>query len=422
MVERSNENNQDGDKELNGDLDHERRCLKVEEVSEDVRMQAVRALSSMRAGGDFFLTNEQLEEALAVKDLTLEESGPNPITLLLGKLSEELSAKFGGFPELRRSSPIVTVSQNFDDLLFPDDSISRSPIYTRYIDQKNLLRTHTSSMVPSILAEKPDVDDRILVCPGICFRRDVVDKTHTGTPHQVDIWRIKRGGEKMGREDLVELIETILKIAFPGVQYRLNEVVHPYTLNGVEVEVFYRDKWLEVLEAGLAHPEVLRNAGLDPEIYSGLASGFGLDRLAMLAKNIEDIRILRSKDPRIVAQMQNLDPYEEVSKMPPMKRDISVVVDNSLTIEDVTEKIRVVIGQDKIDLIEEISVLDDTSYEDLPPIACQRLGAKEGQKNLLIRIVIRAIDRTLVKDEADIIRDEAYLAVHDSDVKMLIRN
>ena len=100
--------------------------------------------------------------------------------------------------------------------------------------------------------------------------------------------------------------------------------------DGVEVEVLHQGRWLEILEAGLAHPNVLENAGLDPSEYSGLASGLGLDRLAMLVKGINDIRILRSKDPRIVQQMRTTDLYKEVSRMPSMRRDISVVVDGSL--------------------------------------------------------------------------------------------
>lgn len=392
----------------------------VEEKTSHTREKAMQTLVSMRSGEAFYLTPEQLTEALTIEDLTLEEHGPNPITLILKNLTEKLAEKFEIKPEVRRSSPLVTVQQNFDDLLFPPDSISRSPIYTRYVDSNTLLRTHTSSMIPAILAEKPAQDDRLLVCPGICFRRDVVDKIHTGTPHQIDVWRIRKGRPRIDREDLIELIETILGSVFPNPTYRVNETSHPYTLDGVEIEVLHKGNWLEILEAGLAHPQVLKNAGIDPDEYSGLASGFGLDRLAMLAKGIDDLRILRSKDPRIVQQMRTMEPYKEVSRMPPMKRDITVVVDSSLTIEDITEKIWRAVGQNKVDLIEEITILSETSYEQLPPVARERLGAKEGQKNLLIRIVIRSINRTLVKKEADTIRDLAYLAVHESDVKILI--
>jgi phenylalanyl-tRNA synthetase alpha chain len=78
------------------------------------------------------------------------------------------------------------------------------------------------------------------------------------------------------------------------------------------------------------------------------------------------------------------------------------------------------VGRENLNLLEEISVLSETSFEQLPALARERLGAKEGQKNLLLRIIIRSIERTLVKEEADEIRNMAYLAVHESEVRMMI--
>lgn len=387
---------------------------------EDTRTRALRILASHNIP---FLTEEELQEALSVPDLSNPALGPTPLNLVLRKIEDRMKDDFpNSDTTTRRTSPLTTTENNFDRLLFAQDSIARSPIYTRYTDEKHVLRTHTSCMIPDILKERPFPDDRVIICPGICFRRDVVDKTHTGTPHQVDVWRIKKGGNKLERTDLIKLIETILKAVMgEDVVYRVNETSHPYTLHGVEIEAMHKGNWLEILEAGEVNPKVLEDAGLDPNEYSGLASGFGLDRLAMMVKELDDIRLLRSKDTRTQAQMRNLEKYKQVSKMPPMTRDISVVVDESLTVEDISEAIRKAVGSDKVPWLEEIKIMSETPYEQLPDVARQRLGAKEGQKNLLIRIVIRSLDKTLVKDEADDIRDTAYLAIHESDVKTLIK-
>jgi len=124
----------------------------------------------------------------------------------------------------------------------------------------------------------------------------------------MDIWRIKKGEPRLQRPALIDLIETVAGIVAPGAKYRANEVTHPYTVNGLEVEILVAGEWLELLECGEAHPRLLADCGLNPEEYSGLAMGIGLDRAIMLIKNIDDIRILRSEDPRIKRQMTILTP------------------------------------------------------------------------------------------------------------------
>jgi len=366
------------------------------------------------------LSDSDLKKALSITDLTIFESGPNPINLILKEIVDSL-AKQGEWPkpEVRRGNPVVTVEENFDLLLIPKTDICRLPVYTRYVDDSHVLRTQASSMIPSLLQERPVPDDRILVCPGIVYRRDVIDKLHSGTHHQMDVWRVKKGKPDMNRGDLIKLIDVIIGSVFPGAKYRVNEKTHPYTSHGVEIEVFYKDKWVETLEGGEISPEFFEQIGIDPNEYTGLATGFGLDRLAMMVKDMDDIRLFRATDQRIVKQMKNLEPYKAVSKMPSMIRDISVVVDASLCEEDICEKIRS-IDQKMVDVIEEIQIKNETMVSDLPQVARERLGASDGQKNLLIRIILCALDRTLCREEADKIRNAAYLAVHESDVKVLI--
>lgn len=363
------------------------------------------------------MSAEKIKQSLAVPDLSDPRNGPHAINLAVDALVRHLSAT-EGYPEVQiyRKDPICSVADNFDRLQFPADNLSRSSRYTRYVTDDMLLRTHTSEMMPDILREaaQSGVEDRIFVCPGICFRRDVVDKTHTGEPHQIDIWRLKRGEPRLEREALLDLVRTTIDSLLPGYEFRANEVTHPYTINGLEIEILVKGEWLELLECGEIHPQLLIDAGLNPEEYSGLASGMGLDRLVMVTKGIDDIRILRSEDPRIKQQMLELKPYKAVSKFPGVRQDISVAVDKEMAEEDLCEAIRDAAGQD-MKWIEEVQVLSDTPFEDLPPQAIERLGVREGQKNLLIRMMIRSPEKTMLKQEANDIRDRIYRALHQGD-------
>ena len=125
--------------------------------------------------------------------------------------------------------------------------------------------------------------------------------------------------------DLDEMIACLLEALAPGLPYRHEPRVHPYTERGRQVDVRHDGRWVEVWECGLAHPGVLAAAGLAG--CGGLALGMGLDRMLMLAKDIPDIRLLRSADPRIAGQMLDLAAYRPVSSMPPVTRDLSVAVD-----------------------------------------------------------------------------------------------
>lgn len=368
------------------------------------------------------LSRERLAASLAIPDLTDTRNGVHAVNLLVSLITEALSCVYAtALIDLVRRHPLVTIRENFDDLLFPADNLGRSSRYTRYASPTEVLRTHMSSAVPAWLKSLPRCDglDVIAVIPGMCYRRDVVDARHCGEPHQMDVWRIKKGGQRLGREDLLQLIETIVHTIAPKCKYRVNEVVHPYTVRGLEVEVLMHGSWLEVLECGEAHPEVLANAGLDPEEYSGLALGMGLDRLVMVTKKIDDIRLLRAEDPRIRSQMNDLALYVPVSTMPPIKRDLSIAVGQGTEEEDICDAMVVALGSDA-SILEDVAIISRTGYDDLPSQAIERIGMKKGQVNLLVRITLRSHERTLTQAEANKIRDKAYQAVHQGDKSVLI--
>ena len=197
----------------------------------------------------------------------------------------------------------------------------------------------------------------------------------------------------------------------PGAPYQCLPAVHPYTRDGLEVEVHAGEAWVELLECGLAAPEVLARAGLSAD-YTGLAMGIGLDRALMLRKGIDDIRLLRSSDPRVTAQMRDLEPYRPVSAQPPVRRDLSIAVAAEASAEELGDRVRAALG-DRADAVEAIEVLAETGGQELPPQAAERLGLQPGQKNVLLRVILRHPTKTLVDREANELRDSVYAAVHE---------
>jgi phenylalanyl-tRNA synthetase alpha chain len=255
-------------------------------------------------------------------------------------------------------------------------------------------------------------DDVVVACPGLTYRRDSIDRLHVGEPHQLDLWRIAR--RALTRDDLVAMIERVAAALLPGVPLRLEPASHPYTLDGLEVHGNVQGRWVEILECGRAHPQILAAAGLGE--CSGLAMGIGLDRMLMLRKGIEDIRALRSPDPRIQAQMLDLEPYRPVSSQPPIYRDLSVAVEQEASAEELGDQVRSSLGAAS-GSIESVEVLSETSYLDLSLAARRRLGISPRQKNVLLRLVIRDLERTLTSAEANELRDAVYAALHRGSVK-----
>jgi phenylalanyl-tRNA synthetase alpha chain len=272
-----------------------------------------------------------------------------------------------------------------------------------------MLRSHSSAMIPPALrrlARQPS-DDVLLVCPGIVYRRDAIDWQHCGTPHQLDLWRITR--RAMRNTDMDEMIAVLLGAIITGLPHRQQPRTHPYTRHGRQVDIRQDGRWVEVWECGLAHPQVLSAAGLAGR--SGLALGMGLDRLLMLVKHIPDIRLLRAGDPRITSQMHDLARYRPASPMPAITRDLSVAVPEDDDEETIGDRVRDALGADA-SCVEEIRVLSATACQQLPASAVSRLGAKPGQKNLLVRVVLRDLDTTLTSQAANALRDRIYRAIH----------
>jgi phenylalanyl-tRNA synthetase alpha chain len=360
------------------------------------------------------LDTDRLLTALSVRDLSDPATGPHALQSLIAVAVDALATRWGCAVDLRRPSPLVAVEDNYDRLGYRRSAIARDSRYTRYVSDTVMLRSHTSAGVPPTLramaADPAPPADVLVVLPGLTYRRDVVDRLHVGTPHQVDLWRIVRG-PRMSVADLGDMVAALVEAVLPGARRRGEPAEHPYTTDGLQIDVHTDDGWVELAECGLAAPHVLAVAGLDPDRYSGLALGMGLDRALMLRKGVPDIRMLRASDPRIAEQMLDLAPWRPVSALPTIRRDLSLVVDQGTDEELLGDRTRAALGADA-EVLESLSVLAQTPHEQLPSAARERLGTRPGQSNVLLRLTLRPIDRTLTDREANAVRARVYAALH----------
>ncbi len=358
------------------------------------------------------LSADACRRALSLRDLTDPAAGPHAMQIILEDILRALGRAWGCAAIVHRAHPIVSIEDNYDRLHYPPDGAARDAPYTRYVSERELLRTQTSAMIPPLLrrlaADPPD--DALLACPGLVYRRDTIDKLHTGEPHQVDLWRVRLGAA-LTPADLRAMIEIVVEAALPGRALRCSPASHPYTTDGLQIDVEIGGEWVEIGECGLALPALLDEAGLHAGIRSGLAMGLGLDRLLMLRKGIDDIRLLRAEDPRVARQMLDLEPYRPVSSQPAARRDLSIATDAEDTPEELGDRVRAALGEREA-CVEAVEVVSETPGEALPPAAIARLGLLPGQKNVLVRVVLRHLERSLAHEEANGLRDEIYAALH----------
>ena len=376
-----------------------------------------------------YLTPAELQSALALRDLSDPAQGPHAMSLLLADVTAALERLWGIGVETHRLSPLVATADNYDRLGYSPDDVTRDSRYSRHVSPTVMLRSHTSAGVPALLdslRQEMGHYDRLHALPGLVYRRDSIDRTHVGAPHQVDLWRLKARG-LLGSAELdrmmAAVVEAVLPAALhPDVQWRATPARHHYTDTGRQLDVLVSQpdgsrEWLELAECGLVAAQVLRGSGLDPRRWAGLALGLGLDRALMLRKGIRDIRLLRSENPDIQAQLLDLHPYRPVSVMPEVRRDLSLVLGSAAEadVELLGDRARTALGAEA-DVLAALEVRAVTAASGLPPAAVERLRLAPGQVNVLLRLVLQPLDRTLTDGEANLLRDRVYLALHRGQV------
>jgi phenylalanyl-tRNA synthetase alpha chain len=362
------------------------------------------------------LSADELARALAVRDLTDPSEGPHALQRVVDDVVAALQRAWGDAVVVHRGTRIVSITDNYDALGYDARDVTRDARYTRYVSDAAVLRSHTSALVPGALrrlaADGARAGGAIVACPGVVYRRDSIDRLHTGTPHQLDLWRV-RADRRLEVGDLKEMIDLVVRALLPGAEWRVEPRVHPYTTDGLQIDVDNGDQsgdeWVEVGECVLAAAPVLEGAGLAG--WSGLAMGLGLDRILMLRKGIADIRLLRASDPRVSAQMRDLALYRPVSSHPPIVRDLSIAVAAGDDPETLGDRVRDALGSDA-DAVEAVEVLAETAGDELSEVARARIGLQPGQKNMLVRVVLRHAERTLTREEANRLRDRVYASLH----------
>ena len=339
---------------------------------------------------------ERIKRLLKLPDLTKKAN--SPVKFLFDEILNV--PRFKDF-DIVDFPKIVTVAENFDLLNAPKDHPSRGETDTYYVDEKYILRTQMTVMWSYYLKDKEvlarlEKDGEIkALSKGIVFRKDEIDRHHFPAFHQIDgLYICKRAKKVITLDDLEAVqIDMAKSVLGNGIEYKFLVDSFPFTTPSVEMDVMFNGDWMEVNGAGLVHPQVLKNFGLDPEVYNGWAFGFG-DRLAMIKMSIPDIRILWSEDPRITLQFKDINSkYKEVSKYPEILRDISFIIDKNINLNNYFEIVRDCAGN----LIEEVKQIDE--YE-----SAEKFGA--GKKSYTFRIIYRSHERTLTNDEVNKIHDE----------------
>lgn len=207
---------------------------------------------------------------------------------------------------------IETDYYNFEALNFPPDHPARDMQDSFYISGGRLLRTHTSPVqVRTLERMQPEVPVRI-IAPGRVYRKDDIDNSHSAMFYQVEGLAVDKG---ITFGNLKAVLSYFIREMFgPDRQVRFRPSFFPFTEPSAEVDISCNicngegcrtcshTGWLEIMGAGMVHPNELRMAGYDPEIYSGFAFGMGAERIAMLRYGIDDIRLFYENDIRFLDQ------------------------------------------------------------------------------------------------------------------------
>ncbi len=289
---------------------------------------------------------------------------------------------------------IVPAEVSFDLFDFPEDHVARSTSDTYYADEKNILRTHNTVSWyyylhdEGVKARAAKGEHLGALCFGKVYRKDEIDRRHMNVFHQIDGWKLIPDSEgTLPLDELKRVLSDVVETVFgKSIEYRFLDDTFPYTDPSTQIEVMVNGEWVEILGAGMVKPSVLKKMGI--EGYNGWAFGFGIERLAILSMKLPDIRLLWSDDERVKKQLVLGTEYKEVSKFPPVVRDISFVVQKSFVPNEYFDLVREVGGH----MVEEVALLD--KYENDEKFGADKLS-------YAYRITYRSIERTLTNEEVD---------------------
>lgn len=292
-----------------GKLSNEERPV-IGQMANDVRVAIENAISETKArlakqALDIKLKTEKLDVTMPGK--TQKIGHRHPLTLV----QRDLEDIFIGMGFSIVEGPEVEYDYyNFQALNIPENHPARDTQDTFYITDKILLRSQTSPVQARTMEkQKPPIR---IISPGRVYRSDAMDATHSPLFHQMEGLVVDEG-ITMG--DLKGMLETFAKTEFgEDTKVRFRPHHFPFTEPSAEVDISCfmcggkgcrlckGEGWIEILGAGMVHPNVLSMCGIDPEKYSGFAFGMGIERIAMLKYHIDDIRYFYENDVRFIEQ------------------------------------------------------------------------------------------------------------------------
>jgi len=294
---------------------------------------------------------------------------------------------------------IIPTHVMFDLFNMPSDHPARSPSDTYYLNHDYVLRTHDTVFWYYYL-NHPRIKEKIkngeslgAICYGKVYRKDEIDRRHMNVFHQLGgLYLVPDSQQTITPENLKNILSEIARRIFgENTKFRFYDHTFPYTDPSLEMEAEINGQWIEMVGSGMARKSVLANMGLTG--YHGWAFGFGLERLAIASMELPDIRLLWSQDERVKKQLKLGNKFREVSKFPPITRDISFVVDKNFVPNNYFDLIRDLGG----DLVEEVTLLD--KYENPEKFGPDKMS-------YTYRIVYRSNERTLKTEEIDPIQEK----------------
>lgn len=251
------------------------------------------------------LKNENIDVTEPSKKVEL--GSLHPITQIIDEVKEIF---LGMGYEIADGPEVEKAIYNFDKLNTPPDHPARDIQDTFYITDDIVLRSQTSPVQARVMEQqKPPIK---IICPGAVYRSDSVDATHSPVFHQIEGLVVDKNVTMTDLKGTLEMFakkclgeNTRIRFRphhFPFTEPSAEADVSCFVCGGKGCKVCKQEGWIELLGCGMVHPNVLKNCGIDPEIYSGFAFGFGVERIAMAKFGIEDMRLLFENDVRFLKQ------------------------------------------------------------------------------------------------------------------------
>ncbi|HLR03723.1 MAG TPA: phenylalanine--tRNA ligase subunit alpha [Virgibacillus sp.] len=297
-----------------GKLSKEERPV-IGELANQVREKITAAIEEKRE----ILETKELEEKLQNEAIDVTLPGRPPKiggAHILTRIIEDIENFFIGMGyEVKEGPEVETDYFNFEALNLPPDHPARDMQDTFYITNELLLRTHTSPVQARTMREYGGGEALKMICPGNVYRRDNDDATHSHQFTQIEGLYVDKN---VRMSDLKGTLDAFSKKMFgDDREIRLRPSFFPFTEPSVEMDISCKvckgkgcrvckgSGWIEILGAGMVHPNVLEMAGYNPDVYTGFAFGMGPDRIAMLKYGIDDIRQFYTNDLRFLKQYHN---------------------------------------------------------------------------------------------------------------------